>query len=304
MTRIQSRTQAGGAEEWPRRYLQYLQNVRRLSANTLTAYRHDIDDFLGWYQDNGRALRLTEIDEADVVSYLAGLDKLAANTIRRRAHALLGWFKFLVRQEVLDSNPVDDVQLPRRQTTVPNVPSREEVQRLIAAATKPKERVIVWLLATTGLRRAELLGLDVGDIADDFSQVRVRGKGNKQRLVPLPQRTQQILAEYLQWRGRDPGPLLRTRTGNWLGPATLRRIFLRLLRQAGLEEAGYTPHSLRHFYATQLMKAGVDPATIGQLLGHSGPWSTWTYLHSDFQACQSAAEAAGAAVSEPGDGDE
>ncbi len=262
-------------------FLHQLTNHRRLSPRTAAAYGTDIRQFTEWC-DNGRAeLTSQTMDEDLLLRYVGQLSDLAANSVRRKVHAISSWCEYLVRRQLLPANPARGLSLPKRVRREPNYPSARECSLLLEAARTPLERGVTWLLATTGLRRGELLGLDLADVSTDGSELRVLGKGNVERTVPLPEQTQAILGEYVQERGRSPGPLLLSQTRKRLGATTLRRIFLRLLKRAGLADWGYTLHSMRHAYATMLLHSGTDLHTIQTLLGHSDISVTAVYLHCD-----------------------
>lgn len=262
-------------------YLTHLQTVRRASPHTIAAYRRDLAAFSEWISHQEVVRLFTQITEPLLLQYVGELSHLAPNTIRRRVHALSSWFEYLIRQEEISSNPARGLPLPKRLRREPRYPIEQEVRQLLEAAQTPLERVIIWLLATTGLRRAELLGLNLEDLASDHNELRIRGKGQVERTVPLPQETQAVLREYLQVQGEVPGPLLLSRVGTRLGKTSLRRIFQRLCRRAGLSYRGYTLHSMRHSYATMLLRSGTDLYTIEQLLGHRDISSTALYLHCD-----------------------
>jgi len=265
-------------------YLAHLTNVRRLSPRTAVAYGTDIRQFTKWC-DNGRAELTSEtMDEDLLLRYLGQLSALAANSVRRKVHAISSWCEYLVRRQLLPANPARGLSLPKRVRREPDYPPARECSLLLEAARTPLERVLIWLLATTGLRRAELLGLDLADISTDGTELRVHGKGGVGRTVPLPHPTQAVFDEYVQERGRSPGPLLLSRTSGRLGATTLRRIFCRLVKRAGLGDCGYTLHSMRHAYATMLLRSGTDLRTIQELLGHRDISTTAVYLHCDIRA--------------------
>ena len=262
-------------------FLQQLTNHRRLSPRTAVAYATDLRQFTEWC-DSTRVEPTSEtMDEDLLLRYLGQLSGLAANSVRRKVHAISSWCEYLVRRQLLPANPARGLSLPKRVRREPNYPSARECFLLLEAACTPLEHVVIWLLSTTGVRRAELLGLDLADIASDGSELRVLGKGNVQRTVPLPDRTQVVLNEYVQARGHSPGPLILSRVGTRLGATTLRRVFCRLLRRADLADRGYTLHSMRHAFATMLLRSGADIHTIQQLLGHSDISVTSIYLHCD-----------------------
>jgi len=284
-------------------YLSYLQNFRRCSPNTVKAYRNDAEDFLKWFAQNDVPLRPNQITKEVLFRYLTSLNHLSANTIRRKIHALGSWFKYSIDCGAMRENPAQGLPLPRRERQLPKYPTSEQSEKLLSAAKSPLELAVIWLLLTTGVRRAELVALDLGDLRSNGSELHVTGKGNKERMVPLPLRTQTVLDEYLNARGDSAGPLLRNRAGNRIGYTSLRRMFNRLLRRAGLDDCGFTLHSTRHAYATMLVKAGVDLGTVRDLLGHSDISVTSVYVHSDLRSKKTAVEqlpilAAGGGVGE------
>jgi site-specific recombinase XerC len=250
----------------------------------------DIADFLGWMDGAGEPTGLGTIDQDQLLRYLEARQGLSANTLRRRVHALSAWFRYLVDRGQMGRNPAQGLPLPRRTRRLAKCPTADQCQRLLGAARTPFERAIAYLLVGTGLRRSELLSLDLTSLADDLSELRVVGKGHKERPLPLPLAVQDALAAYLQVRGSHLGPLLLNRVGKRLGVTSLNRVFTRLLRRAGLPDCGFHLHSMRHAYATMLVKAGVDLGTIRDLLGHSDIAVTSVYLHSDLRSRREAVE--------------
>lgn len=267
----------------------HLQQFRQCSHNTVIAYRRDGRGFVEWCEGQ-RIDEPSALTQGVLLRYLADQPAVSPNTIRRRIHALSGWFRFMIRQGLMDQNPAEGLPLPRRKRALPQYPTAEQVAALTAAARNPLERVVIYLLAGTGVRRAELLSIDVEDLSADLADLSVTGKGDKQRQIALPAAVQQVLREYLQARGTQSGALLLNRVGKRLGLTSLRRLFDRLLRRAGLQDAGFTLHSMRHAYATMLVRAGVDLGTIRDLLGHSDISITSIYLHSDLRSKRAAVE--------------
>lgn len=149
---------------------------------------------------------------------------------------------------------------------------------------------MVMLLLTTGLRRSELLSLRRVDLSSDLSELRVVGKGNRERAVPIPAQTRKALHEYLTQQPEPSEYLFPNRVGRQMGTTTFARMFRRIVARAGLAGSGITPHSLRHAYATQLLHSGVDIKTVQELLGHADLSTTSRYLHSDAHTKQAAVE--------------
>jgi len=277
---------AGHLESW----LAFLHNIRGYSPHTISAYRSDCGTFLRWCAGNGLQPEPADITPSLLLQFIAAQEGLAPNTLRRRVHALGSWLKFMLRQGLLTTSPAEGLPLPRRSRAAPRYPDHDQLQRLLAAARTPLEKATAWLLAGTGVRRGELLSLDLADVAQDLSQLRVLGKGNRERLVPVPVAARSVLQAYLAERGPEAGALLLNRAGHRLGVTSLRRLFGRLVRRAGLQDVGFTLHSMRHAYATTLVKAGVDLGTIRDLLGHSDISVTSVYLHSDLRSRRAAVE--------------
>lgn len=273
-----------------RRFLEYLATYRRCSPATQSAYAADLRCFLQWWDATSPPPDLSRLDQRLLMRYVTGLAHLSANTIRRRLHALSSWSDFMVRQGLIAVNPVRGLPLPRRERKLPCFPSPDECRRLLAAARTPVERAAIWLLVCTGLRRSELTGLDLADFASSRSELRVAGKGSRERLVPLPAECRTVVDEYIEARGDGPGPLLLNRAGHRLGMTSIRRLFERLVRRAGLEGNGFTLHTMRHAYATMLVKTGVDLGTVRDLLGHSDLAVTSVYIHSDLRSKRAAVE--------------
>ena len=165
------------------------------------------------------------------------------------------------------------------------------MQRLLAATQKPWQRALVMLLVFTGIRRSEAAGIQLEDLDLERGLLLVRGKRDKQRVVPLTPETVAALQEYLACRRPTPSrALFITRQGEALASPgrAINRMLERILRRAGLADQGITPHKLRHTFATHLICNGVDVRTVQELLGHADLQTTGKYLHSDTRTKQAA----------------
>jgi integrase/recombinase XerC len=198
-------------------FLQHLRSVARASELTVKAYAGDIRHFTAWLQTAVGNPGPESLTRPMLFRYLSSLEGLSPNTIRRRLHALGSWFGDLIECEVLKVNPTHRLPLPRRERSTPQVPTPDQASQLLAAAITPVERATIWLLVTTGLRRAELADLDLADLMADGTELRILGKGNRERLVPLPAHCQEVLRVYLSRRGLESGPLLLNRAGKRWG---------------------------------------------------------------------------------------
>lgn len=248
-----------------------------LAEATRRAYRSDLADFGRWLRDN--ALRLDEVDVRALASYTAELGRarrgLAAATIARRLAAV----RSLMRHAVGPANVPVAALAPRRPRRLPETPTLAEVERLVAASGRGDDPLslrnvaLLELVYSCGLRSAEAVGLDLSDLDLDREHVHVRGKGGKERLVPLGEEAAWRLGLWLRdgrpalARGACDALFLSAR-GRRLDTSTLRRLVA-------------NPHRFRHAYATHLLEGGVDLRTIQELLGHASLSTTQIYSHVD-----------------------
>jgi len=265
------------------RYLQHARSYRGLSLTTIDAYRRDAELFATFLRETHLPEQVGEISSRHVQAWANSMAGYAATTIRRRVYAIRGFFSFLQREGTIQLNPAADVMLPKRRRRQPEIPTPGQCQRLLSTAHTSTERTAIYLLLMAGLRRAELLDLDAEDVANDYSELRVIGKGQVERLVPLPDDARAVLARHIETAGITAVPIFLNRAGKRMGNTTLQRLWKRLLRRADLEEEGFTIHSCRHAYATMLVRAGTDIRTVQELLGHADLSTTAVYLHSDLR---------------------
>ena len=275
-------------------FLAYLEFERALSRNTLEAYRSDLlqlGAFLGT-----RDVTAEEAVHADLAAFLEDLatgapdrPPVAAATLQRKAACLRSFYRHLRREQVIDHDPTADLRAPRKSQRLPQVLSRDEVGRLLAApkGTDPaalRDRALLELMYACGLRASEAVGLDVRDVDLKAQVLRTRGKGAKERLVPVGR---EALAAVKAWlaRGRPalvgPGEEARlfvNRRGTGLTRQGLYKIVQRHARAVGLE-GRMSPHTLRHTFATHLLAGGCDLRSVQEMLGHADVATTQIYTH-------------------------
>ncbi len=271
-------------------FLKYLGSARGYSPLTLRAYRSDFLQFSKYLEHRGLPTDFTQLSVSTLYGWATHLgEQYAPATVRRKLDSLSSLLTHLRNLGVIDSNPLATVPRPKRTRRIPDPPSTKECQQLLAACQTARERVILALLLFAGLRKSELIGLDHSGLDEDLSEVRIRnGKGGHQRVIPLHNTVRDAMAEYLGEHGRREGPLIISRAETRLGSTSFQRLFRRVVKRAGLEERGLTIHSLRHAFASQLVKAGVDVATVAELMGHSNISTTSAYLHSNAATKQDA----------------
>ena len=249
----------------------------RLGEATRRSYRGDVEEFGRWLDDLN--LRLADVDVRVLMDYVADLGrarprKLAPATVARKVAAVRSFLRF-----TLGPTKVPDAPLtPRRQRRLPDTPKPAEVEAALESLVGDgpltvRNRALVELVYSAGLRASEAVGLDLADVDFDREQLHVRGKGGKERIVPLGEEAGHLLARYLHKarpqlvRGAENAVFVSAR-GKRLDTSTLRRVFAH-------------PHRLRHAFATHLLEGGADLRTIQELLGHSSLSTTQLYSHVD-----------------------
>ncbi len=265
-------------------FLEYLGVERGSSPHTLRSYATDLTEFTRFLADE-KIGGLAEADTRAVRAYLARLHqrRLSKATIARKLAAVRSCFRFMARRGVLEVNPARQVRSPRLGRRLPSFLPKDEATQLLDAgpavgAAGLRDRALVELLYASGLRVAECCGLDVDDLDEGRRTVRVLGKGDKERVVPVGETALEALAAYLAMRGRARGALFRNARGGRLTTRSALRIVKGVARRAGLGQR-VTPHTLRHSFATHMLGEGADLRLIQELLGHSRLSTTQRYTH-------------------------
>lgn len=265
--------------------------ARSAAERTRRAYAVDLAGFVEWVEPLG--LGPGDVRHREVRRYAAGLSSAgaAAATVARRLAAVRGLYDFLVRTERVGQNPAELVSSPKRGEQLPKVLSVEQLRSLLERipARTPlelRDRAMLELAYSCGLRCEEIVNLDLGSVDFESEQVRVLGKGAKERLLPVGEPAQRALKRYLE-RGRralatDPREqaLFVSKSGRRLSNSDVTRRLGLWAREAALA-AGVSPHALRHSFATHLLEGGADLRTIQELLGHSSISTTQIYTRVD-----------------------
>lgn len=262
------------------------------SPATVASYGSDLADLARWCADHGID-HPTDVTIAGLRRYLgACVDRgYARSTVARRTSSIRRLFDHLHHSGAIDADPAVALASPRQGRPLPRVLRPEQVLALLAApdpatALGRRDRALLELLYSSGARVAEICGLDAAALSLPQALVRLRGKGSKERIVPLGEPAVDALADYLE-RGRPQllataaagatGALFVGRQGQRLSTRSARRVVGRAARQAGL--GAVTPHTLRHSYATHLLEGGADLRSVQELLGHASLATTQRYTH-------------------------
>ena len=266
-------------------------NTKGAAERTRRAYGVDLGQFAEWA--SGRGLGPADVGHRDVRRYASGLSAQgsAPATVARKLASLRSLFDFLVRTERLPQNPANLVAGPKRGSSLPKVLTREQMESLLSriparTELEMRDRAMLELAYACGLRCEEIVNLDMGSVDFDSEQLRVRGKGNKERMLPMGELAQKSLERWLQ-RGRpalvghasEPA-LFVSKTGKRLSNSDVTRRLSLWVKNAALA-VGASPHALRHSFATHLLEGGADLRSIQELLGHSSISTTQIYTRVD-----------------------
>nr|WP_092344738.1 site-specific tyrosine recombinase/integron integrase [Desulfuromusa kysingii] len=281
-------------EEHLKKFKQHLIVERNLASRTVEAYMRDLGQFQSFLQKSEDPQNplgcLERVDRLLMRQYLAHLQKTCVRTsLARKLSAIKVFFRYLKREGVLAESAVDSLSSPKRQQYLPKVLSAEQVGQLLDVSPDGQRLLVLRDLAileltySCGLRVGELTALDYDSVDLDNHQVRVLGKGGKERILPIGRQALMALQHYFNERGRinPDAPLFLNHRGGRLTPRSVQRNLKKRLRQFGLP-TDVTPHALRHSFATHLLDAGADLRVIQELLGHVSLSTTQKYTKVSF----------------------
>jgi integrase/recombinase XerC len=282
-------------------FISYLQYEKRYSPHTLSAYQKDLDQFAAYLH----LIELTpeEATHADIRSWMVEMMDQGADskTINRKASALRSFYKFLLRESKLSVNPMMKFQSLKTAKRLPVVVEEKKLNQWLDQATsiKPdavkgeehfaalRDVLVIEILFATGIRAAELLGLKEEDIDWYNNQIKVLGKRNKERIIPVTQNLSRLMREYLEVKkdkkfNNNTGRLIVTNTGDNSYPKHIYRIVKSCLNEISTNDKK-SPHVLRHTFATSLLNNGADLNAIKELLGHASLAATQVYTHNSVE---------------------
>ncbi len=280
-------------------FLQYLQAERNASELTIKSYREDLLA-LAEYLEQARGVvpDAADIETLDLRGYIAAMTEAgyAKTTIARRLASLRSFFRFGQRDGWCKTNPARPLRNPRKPRALPHFLSSDEVERLLTSPTQTgardrgsamalRDRAILEVLYSAGLRVSELAGLNDSDLDFSSSLLRVRGKGRRERISPVGSFATHALRQWLSERKLSPkeksgseAPVFTNKFGRRLTTRSVGRMLEKYLRQTGLDRRT-TPHTLRHSFATHLLDRGADIRSVQELLGHKSLITTQIYTH-------------------------
>ena len=277
--------------DWIKRFLQHLQHERRLSPRTVENYGRDLAQVLSYCKDR-KLSDWTQLDVHQVRALVAHLHRkgLHGRSIARLLSAVRSLFRFLLREGEVTHNPADGISAPKAKRPLPKVLDVDQISRLLDIKGKDplqlRDRALMELMYSSGLRLAELVSLDVNDLDRRDALVTVTGKGNKTRVLPVGKLALQAIDAWLAARAGianiDEVALFTNRNGSRLSARTIQA----RLREWGLKQgldAKVHPHRLRHSFASHMLESSQDLRAVQELLGHADIGTTQIYTHLDFQ---------------------
>ena len=287
-------------EKFAQNYLSFLDTEKNASPHTVKNYGVDLREFSQVLQKK----MPEEITYLEIRSFLAVLKEkdYSKSTISRKLACVRSFFKYLVRENVLKTNPAAGIATPKREKRLPQFLDPQEVTHLLGAPSPDtwegkRDRAILELFYSSGLRVSELVGLNHDDV-DFFSElVRVRGKGKKERIVPIGSIALKAIQAYVQHhppKEKDSAQkkaLYLNRSGGRLTDRSVRRMMLKYGRKIALKKE-VSPHMLRHSFATHMLDRGADLRSVQELLGHENLSTTQIYTHVTTKRLKEAYDAA------------
>jgi integrase/recombinase XerD len=274
-------------------FLTCLEVEKGYSENTRVAYKNDLSQFLTFLRRKAKPsiARWSEVQKDQLVAYIMHLKterEYASTTVARKVAAIKSFFHFLVAEGLIQDDPTATLDSPRVKKYLPRAISQKDVEKLLEAASRQqsprglRDRAILELLYATGMRVSELVSLDVGWVDLASASVRVFGKGNKERIIPIYERAVEAVRAYLEngrmqlLRSPDKKALFLNQRGDRLTRQGLWLIVKGYVQEAGLK-VPVTPHTLRHSFATHMLRGGADLRNVQELLGHANIATTQVY---------------------------
>jgi len=272
------------------RYINHLQAERNVSAYTVRNYKADLLDFFSFLKGK-KVGTLDKVNRQVLRDYLAHLmgRGIAKASIARKLSAIRSFYRYLVREKIIEANPIKTVSSPKLDKRLPSFLTLDEVKHLLEAPNLStpqglRNRALLELLYASGLRVSELASLELGQINLDTNEIRVWGKGSKERVVLMGEPAAEALKNYLEQgrpkllTARKSSSIFLNRYGQRLPERSVQKILEKYATEAGLKKRVH-PHMLRHTFATHLLDGGADLRVVQELLGHARLSSTQIYTH-------------------------
>ena len=280
------------------RFIKYLRFEKRLSENTVISYETDLNQFLSFYKEYSTSQKIEKVDKRTIRSWIVklSLSNLSAKSINRKIASLKSFFKFLVKRDLIKKNPSSHVTSLKTDQRIPTFIKEKDINFLFKNidvkedCTGQRDLLILELLYGTGIRISELINIKISDVNFAKKEIKVIGKRNKERIIPLHNNAIYQTKKYLQLaekEGYENQYLLFTKKGEKIYPMLINRIVKKHLSTL-IKSKKYNPHLLRHTFATHILNKGGDLNSIKDLLGHSSLAATQVYTHNSIEKLKEA----------------
>lgn len=275
-------------------FIDYIQKEKRFSAHTVLAYSKDLDQFTHHISENLEITSIEEVDHHDIRSWIVSIledDKLQATSVNRKISCLRSFFKYMIRNTIVEKNPMAKITSLKTKKKLPLFLEQKQMENLLDQMefgedfSGVRDKLIIELLYCTGMRRAELIGLKSSNVNSAKQEIKVLGKRNKERIIPLSQASLDLVSAYYKLRIEEFGSnqknefLLIDDAGKQMSDGFVYRKVNRYLRLVTTIEKK-SPHILRHTFATHMLNNGADLNAIKELLGHANLSATQVYTHN------------------------
>ncbi len=271
-------------------FLNYLSVERGLSKNTITSYKADLVSFLNYFESKGLN-NIENINRDNIINYLLHLkdNGLSGNSVSRALVAIKMFYKFLAEERLIKDNVAEILESPKLIRPLPNVLNLTEVEKLLAAPDirnwiGVRDKAVLELIYATGMRVSEIVDLSTSTLNLDIGFIKCRGKGDKERMVPIGSQARNSISRYLEkvrpslLKQRSDSHLFLSRLGKRISRQSFWKMIKKYAEKARIKKR-ITPHTLRHSFATHLLERGADLRVVQELLGHSDIATTQIYTH-------------------------
>ena len=270
----------------------YLQHEKRYSSHTLSAYQCDLSQFKHWLKEEKSINNIIEADSLSIRNWVATLHRqgIGGKTLQRKLSSLRSFYQFLVRKHLIKNNPAVDIRAPKTRRKLPDTLDADALTQLLEIPKDSilaiRDRAIMELFYSSGLRLSELANLDIKSIDLQEKTLRALGKGNKERILPVGKKAIDALQDWLQKRVEmakvEEQGLFVSKRGTRISTRSIQQRINYWRKKQGLEQHVH-PHKLRHSFASHILESSGDLRAVQELLGHADISTTQIYTHLDFQ---------------------